>query len=524
MTPDTTSLKARVDRIVLDADPAQCYDPELARQIALSIDSGEKSEALLIYRRFQDKFKKEFSATLLKTLVTEHINALRRTVAPAPLTGWESQLVRGPGKDGEPGKILPLEENAALYFRAHLHQRIGYNEFTAQHAVIAHIVEPFGLAKGEALGDHHDTLFAMWLQRETGAMWKPDVIRRAMDVVAREKTYHPVRDYLDAQRWDGVKRLDTWLFRFAGAGPDEGDEGPTEPVARAKFTALQEFISAAGRCWMVSAVARVRVPGSHVHHMLVFEGGEGLGKSMLVQKIGKGWAQAMTGALDGKGAQELVASAVWIWEFAELASLKKSQEVESVKAFISRPDDTFRPAYGHRVITYKRQCAFVATVNNDEYLDSSAWEDGKRRIWPIRCTRPFDLDGLDADTGSGSVIDQLWAEADMLFASGARWHFDRDLDAGLIETAKREQLARVPDNPNAGGYLRAADSVAGLAIGRLAESCSVEDVLDNMKVLVGRDRGAMARECGKVLKAAGWRIFQASDGKRRYRRPGTFEY
>ena len=253
--------------------------------------------------------------------------------------------------------------------------------------------------------------------------------------------------------------------------------------------------------------------------MLVLEGGEGLGKSMLVKKIGKGWSQVMRGALDERSAQELVASAVWIWEFAELASLKKTQEVESAKAFITAPEETFRPAYGRRVIRHKRECAFIATVNNDQYFDSVAWEDGKRRMWPIRCNRPFDLDGLDA------AIDALWAEADYKYKRGDRWHFDRDADEALIATARQEQAARVPEHVLGETFVDAAIKVAEkhqAAI--LAGSASVAEVLAELSIPLDRRRG-LQQDVGRCLKAAGWKIYQPRyKGKqvRRWRDFGLF--
>lgn len=511
------AIRIRLARILM-GPPEEIYDPELIRQCALAIESGEKSIFLEVKQRLQGKFKKDFNTTRFNELVTEAKQAMRAKVAEENIStreGWELLLLRARAKDDfgdeRTGPPLLCEHNGLLYLENHADWRdtLGYNAFTAEHAVLAPTPMPVLLVAGEALQDHHDTQFTRWFQMETKQVWHVDMIRRCVDTFARGHSFHPVRDYLDALKWDGVERLASWLFDFAGAGPAEGDENIDEK--------LMAFYSAAGERWMISAIARMRNPGCEVHHMLVLEGGEGLGKSTLVKAIGKGWAQVMTGSLDGKSAQELIASAVWIWEFSELASLKKTSEVEAAKAFITRPEEKFRPAYGRRVINHKRECAFIATVNGDQYLDSAAWEDGKRRVWPIRCTRPFDTEGLLAN------IDQLWAEADHKFKAGARWHFDRDEDTGLIETAKDEQLARVPESPLQEEADLAATNCAERAPGKWYGTASVAETLAEMKIPAER-RDLLALRIGRLLLSAGWMAEQMrrANGRqvKRYRRPG----
>ena len=70
--------------------------------------------------------------------------------------------------------------------------------------------------------------------------------------VARRNKFHPVRDYLDGLRWDGVERLDHWLATYAGAEDNE-------------------YTSAVGALWLIAAVRRVRKPGCKFDEMLVFE-------------------------------------------------------------------------------------------------------------------------------------------------------------------------------------------------------------------------------------------------------------
>lgn len=495
-------------RIIASGDPSAVFDEDFLRLMAREGDF----ERVKVKHELSDAFKKDFRVRDWLTGIKD-AQARMHQERPAVTedSGWSVNLLRKRNRDGSLGAPLICEANALLYLENDPSWKgvIAYNEFTAEHSVRREPPEPLTVKPGEPLQDHHDTQIARWFQVKTEQPWPVGMVRLAMDCYARDNGYHPIRDYLDALTWDGKPRLKTWLFDFAGAGPPEAQEEVDE--------SLMEFYAAAGARWMISAIARMRQPGCQVHHMLVLEGGEGLGKSTLVKTIGCGWSQEMTASVENKSAQELIASSVWIWELSELAALRKTAEVESFKAFISRPEETFRPAYGRRVIKHKRECAFIATVNGDQYLDSAAWEDGKRRVWPIRCTRPFDLAGLSA------VIDQLWAEADDRYQAGERWHFDRDEDSHLIETAKREQVARVPENVNHSEFIAYARTASEKNYD-WPGTVSVSEVLTEMKIPIER-RKALAVECGKCLKSAGWRLEQPRDPDdksrqlRRYRKP-----
>jgi len=117
-------------------------------------------------------------------------------------------------------------------------------------------------------------------------------------------------------------------------------------------------------------------------------------------------------------------------------------EVEKVKAFASRTHDRARPAYGRRRIDAPRRCIFIATTNEDEYLQS---QTGNRRFWPVR-TGTIDIDALRRDR------DQLWAEAAAIEAKGEALILPKDrwADASNAQDERRQHdpwddlLASVP--------------------------------------------------------------------------------
>jgi predicted P-loop ATPase len=89
-------------------------------------------------------------------------------------------------------------------------------------------------------------------------------------------------------------------------------------------------------------------------------------------------------------------------ELPELQGFSKA-EVTTIKGFVSRQTDKVRLAFAHRAANYHRQCVFMGSTNNLEYLRDSS---GGRRFWPIYCS----VDEIDTKKLRRNV-DQLWAEA-----------------------------------------------------------------------------------------------------------------
>ena len=109
----------------------------------------------------------------------------------------------------------------------------------------------------------------------------------------------------------------------------------------------------------------------------------------------------------------------WIIEVAELDTMTRA-EVSTIKAFMFRTHDRFRPPYGKRLVDLARQCVFAGSINPEGgYLKDAT---GGRRFWPIACGT-IDLDALQNDRN------QLWAEARERFRRGDQWWLQtRELD------------------------------------------------------------------------------------------------
>jgi predicted P-loop ATPase len=268
---------------------------------------------------------------------------------------------------------------------------------------------PWGASAGLRWTDDEDRLTADWLQHN-GIEVGLEIAGQAVQTVARDRSFHPVREYLGALEWDKVPRLDQWLNIYLGV----------------KQTA---FAAAAGRCWLISAVARILNPGCQVDYCLVVEGNQGILKSSALRKLAvrDEWFTDDIAQLGTKDAS-LQTIGVWLIEMGELKGMHKA-ELEHVKAFITRRIERFRPPYGKRPITFPRQCVFAASTNDNEYLLDPT---GGRRFWPIACTN-VKLDFIARDR------DQLWAEALHRFRADESWWLDTP---ELTQLAQSEQAER----------------------------------------------------------------------------------
>jgi predicted P-loop ATPase len=79
-------------------------------------------------------------------------------------------------------------------------------------------------------------------------------------------------------------------------------------------------------------------------------------------------------------------------------------EVNDLKAFVTRTTDKARLAWAKRVQEYPRQCIFIGSTNDREYLRD---QTGGRRFWPIVCNIAGQID----NPRLRREILQIWAEA-----------------------------------------------------------------------------------------------------------------
>jgi predicted P-loop ATPase len=270
--------------------------------------------------------------------------------------------------------------------------------------------------EGAAWDDSDAVQLAQYLSNHHAYEVSTNMIHETVHAESKRRSYHPVKDYLNSLTYDPKKPiLDNWLSTYCGA-PD---------------TRYTRFV---GRKTMIAAVARIFQPGIKFDHVLILEGKQGIGKSLLCATLSSPWFSDAHFDVKDKDSIALL-QGHWLVELAEMTVLSKSA-VETLKAFITRQVDKMRPAYGRTVQEFKRQCIFIGTINPERqgYLKDPT---GNRRFWPVTIDEP-NITKLREDR------DQLWAEAYLYYKRGESIYIPDRETQQLVE---REIIKRQQEDP-----------------------------------------------------------------------------
>lgn len=230
-------------------------------------------------------------------------------------------------------------------------------------------------------------------------------------IVSSQNRINDVKQYLQGLKWDGVKRVDRLLVDYLGAE----DNAYSHAVIRKLLCA---------------AVARAVKGGVKFDYMPILTGPQGIGKSTFLSILGKEWFSDSLTTFEGKEAAELI-QGTWINEVGELTAFTK-QETQTIKQFLSKTDDIYRAAYGRRTEKYPRRCVFCGTSNDSEFLKDST---GNRRFWPVDVGEHPAVKSVWKDLPG--EVDQIWAEAYMLYALGEELYLPKEIEA-LAEQQQEE--------------------------------------------------------------------------------------
>ncbi|MBZ4336441.1 VapE domain-containing protein [Corallococcus sp. AS-1-12] len=390
---------------------------------------------------------------------------------PAP-EAWGKALLTYETRDGET-RLRNCEANiyAILLHSPEWRGTLRFNEVTKE---IEHAGSPL---RADVHQDGLDAEIAVWLQGSSygrlGLMPRPAQVRDVLRQVAHANAYDPLRDYLEGLVWDGTPRIDAFLERYLGASGDT------------------EHLRTIGPKWLISAVARALKPGCKVDTVLILEGAQGLRKSTAFRVLAGAWYSDATLDIGHKDSAAL-ASQFWVIELAELDAVRRASDVQALKAYVSRSEDTYRPPYGRVTVRTARRCVFVGTTNSEEYLRNDP--SGYRRWWPVRCTS-IDIEALRADRA------QLWAEAVARFQKGEKWWLTEE-EAARAESQARERS----ETPNDGKRDAIVQWLLRMPPARRPVEVPLLTVAEEaLSVLKGNLNAVTDREIASVLRDLGFR-------------------
>lgn len=364
--------------------------------------------------------------------------------------------------------------------------------------------------RGDIWQDSDDANLRVYIDITYGIV-APYKINDGLAIIEKKNKYHPIIDYLNSNTWDKVSRVDTLMIDYLGAEDCEYTRSITRKM-------------------LVAAVSRVFNPGIKFDYMLVLVGRQGIGKSYIINLLGREWYSDSLNTVYGKEAYEQLQNA-WIIEMAELSATKKA-DAEAIKHFISKTEDSYRQAYEKRVDTFKRQCVFFGTTNENEFLKDRT---GNRRYWPLMVGVNKPLKNLFKDLNKNE-INQIWAEALYLSKCGEKLILEGEVEreANLkqeqhLESNSKEGMIREFLNmklPKSWDKMDVFERriYIGEGNGLREEGCIIRDKVCSAEIWVELFGGDMkmfykgnAREINDILrKIDGWSALKNGAGKLRF--------
>jgi predicted P-loop ATPase len=287
-----------------------------------------------------------------------------------PDPDWKNELIVNKQRVAKP---ILANATTALRKASEWKDVLAFDDFAVRIAIQKQT--PWGKEPGEQWTDNDDRHTAIWLQH-AGIYVSTNQAGEAVQTVALESRVHPVRDYLNSLRWDGEKRIGTWVNTYLGVDPD------------------REIARSFGRLWLISAVARILQPGSKADCCLILEGRQGIGKSTALRILAGKW---------------------FTDQLAEMGS-----------------KDAAMQCHGVWIVEWPRGCVFAGSTNKDTY---STDETGGRGVWPIECGR-IDTAGLarDRDQLWAEAIEEYLAGASWWLKDAAQ------VEAAQAEQAQRYEI------------------------------------------------------------------------------------
>ncbi|MFR5631819.1 MAG: VapE domain-containing protein [Monoglobales bacterium] len=243
-------------------------------------------------------------------------------------------------------------------------------------------------------------------------------IEKAISIVADKNQYHPVRDYLNRLEWDGTERIRYVLHRFLGSD-------------------INEYTYEAMRLFLLGAISRAYKPGCKFDTMLCLTGGQGAGKSTFFQflAVKDEWFSDDLKKMDDENVFRKI-QGHWIIEMSEMIATANAKSIEEIKSFLSRRKETYKVPYEKQASDRLRQCVFGGTSNTLDFLPLD--RSGNRRFLPVMVyPDKAEVHILENVEESRQYIDQLWAEAMVLYRSGKiRLTLSKEVEQYLKELQK----------------------------------------------------------------------------------------
>ena len=289
-----------------------------------------------------------------------------------------------------------------------------HNEFSQEHELTQDIqLGNTTLKKGE-LPSNFESIVKVYFENVIGAAFTSQAMLDGMETFLSERSYNPVKEYMENARdkWDKKQRINKMLQVYLGAED-------------------KELISKIAEMWLVGAVAKVYEPYVKFDYVLDLVGGQGVGKTSFLQKIGGQWYTDAVTDFANKDNYDIMLKHLIVNDDEMVASDRMS--FAETKSFISKTSLRFRKPYMRRTQEFAKNFVLARTSNHIEYLKDKT---GERRFLPVLANNnqqkkhPMNM--------TPETVEQIWGEAVTIYEKGFDLMFDDETEKELHEY--REQF------------------------------------------------------------------------------------
>ena len=309
---------------------------------------------------------------------------------------------KGAIKANSPMNVLAsfkADDQLSLYLK--------HNEFSQEHELLKDIKIGNTFFKKGELSSNFDSVVKVYFESVLGVAYSNQAMLDGMETFFSERSYNPVMEYMEraASNWDGRKRINQMLQVYLGA-----DDNP--------------LISKIAEMWLVGAVAKVYDLFVKFDYVLDLVGGQGVGKTSLLQKLGGKWYTDSVTDFANKDNYDIMLKSLIVNDDEMVASNRMS--FAETKAFISKTSLRFRKPYMKRTEEFAKNFVLARTTNQKEYLKDKT---GERRFLPVLANiekqkkHPMEIEP--------ETIEQIWGEAVTIYKAGADLMFDKETEEKL---------------------------------------------------------------------------------------------
>lgn len=309
---------------------------------------------------------------------------------------------KGGIKSNSPNNVLlsfKADDQLSIYLK--------HNEFSQEHELTKDIrIGNTFFKKGE-LPSNFDSVVKVYFESVLGVAFSNQAMLDGMETFFSERSYNPVMEYMEraASNWDGRKRINQMLQVYLGA----------EDI---------DLVSKIAEMWLVGAVAKVYDPYAKFDYVLDLVGGQGVGKTSLLQKLGGAWYTDAVTDFANKDNYDIMLKALIVNDDEMVASNRMS--FAETKSFISKTSLRFRKPYMKRTEEFAKNFVLARTTNQKEYLKDKT---GERRFLSVMADtsrqkkHPMEIEP--------ETVEQIWGEAVTIYKAGADLMFDKETEERL---------------------------------------------------------------------------------------------